>query len=173
MQVLNSKHFGVAQNRTRAWGIFAKFSSRSAQKVEDAWKLISRCHVMPEPLIVVLERCNVAKAGQAAQKAARGAKSGKWKQEHEQFREQKQIENHELEGLALREKLLTLRLTDRGVEVSLLKLAVFNRKKPLRQQAAVVGSVGDSIRFIQFHSCLHPCLLPKKNTFTSSMAIRH
>ena len=173
MQALNSKHFGVAQNRTRAWGIFAKFSSCSAQKVEDAWKLISRCHVMPEPLIVVLERCNVAKAGQAAQKAARGAKSGKWKQEHEQFREQKQIENHELEGLSLREKLLTLRLTDREVEVSLLKLAVFNRKKPLRQQAAVVGSVGDSIRFIQFHSCLHPCLLPKKNTFTSSMAIRH
>ncbi|CAJ1328204.1 unnamed protein product [Effrenium voratum] len=45
-------------------------------------------------------------------------------------------------GLALREKLLTLKLTDREVDVSLLKLAVFNRKKPLRQQAAVVGSVG-------------------------------
>ncbi|CAJ1434400.1 unnamed protein product, partial [Effrenium voratum] len=142
-QVLNSKHFGVAQNRTRAWGIFAKLSSCSAQKVEDAWKLISRCHVMPEPLIIVLERCNVAKmAGQAVQKGAKGAKSSKWKQEHEQFREQKQIEKHELEGLALREKLLTLKLTDREVDVSLLKLAVFNRKKPLRQQAAVVGSVG-------------------------------
>ena len=180
-KVLNSRHFGIPQSRTRTYGIFVKMKhglgscgeKKHESQLSQIWSLSARCQMGAELLRDLLKRSDLESCqlpdgpGKKPSTQPPGQKKpGKWVDERKVFRKNHGLENDPLDWhpalKALKRDGPLLNLSSREQEASLLLLAKLLKEKPGMQTSCLVLPVGDSLSRMKYSSAWHPCLLPQK-----------
>ena len=183
---VNAKEFFLPQSRPRVYGMFLRIDPKCldgrGRELRDAeskacFDLVERMKVRgpPEPLTVVLQRCEAMRGNQLVPKSApheaqpaswelppaKLESDVVWRREHCAFAEKLALRDTELKEFHAFANAANSAFKPRAIEGLWLKLVSEQRRRGTDwTKELMVASIGASLRFMSVRSDIFPCVTP-------------